>query len=699
MRSVFQRYSDEQYLRVDDFVILKPSFIGLVEELLPVPAQVSFLLPAQSNGLEAEKPGEREHFDQVLAECMPEVRGDTLVIPLKSSDEVSVGVIAQGIDPALLRKMGTAFLGELQEQLQHRLTQVRLCYISPKSGMYNKRAAKLVCQYSEGVSATFMFFSVSIPSRTGSVTINYYQHICHLLQAICPGYLFSFDVSVFGVLLPAGTVADNRHMISFVQGQLKRDGIRQVQVGYATDALSPELIEQAWEGLLVAEKRGPFGICDAVDQARSPFQFPSEATMAELSTLWFRQTEFGVGVVQWESHDTATSRQTELSALLGKRAQLVAIEQEYAFVFFPEIQDTQLQDFATALHPQRKAIHDLGVIGIGLAAWPLLKFSKKQTVAHCFKALRHCSFLEPGSSVVCDFVSFNISGDYFFDQGDFYAAAREYRLGLQLQPDDVNLLNSLGVTLVEFNQYTRAISCFKRVLEAQPDDYMALVNLGRAQLELNQKQESMATLERARKVIPDGVKGGSELFLPLGRLYTEFGQTSRAIEVLLQWAEMVDAHKEYLLFRLLSKNHFLAGNYPEAISAAQQALHVYPRDNSSLSLLGVLYILQGQGDDIGLRLCAEAIELDAVNPENYYRQAFGYFLVQQFEQALDSAQMCLKLKKGHIDCGILVAKLYIQQGEKGKARRRLQSMNKRSTLSQAQKKAIRSTLKGLERKG
>lgn len=698
MSSVLQDYSEAQWLTSADFEILKAPFIQQVEELFPVPAQVSFHLPAEGkarNSSQLERGGAGE---QDLADTAPEIIDDTLALPLKVAGEDVVRVVVQGVDPALIKKMGATWLSELQEQLYHRLTLVRLVYIDPKSGVYNKRAATLVCQDTSGAAATFIFLSVGIPSRTASVTINRFPQVCHLLQALCPGYLFSFDLSVFGVLLPVDKSRDCRKIIAYVQRQLKREGVRQVQVGYATGERNSELVEQAWEALLAAEKRGPFGVCDAVSQGTSPFLLPSDTVMAELNKFWNRKALFGVGVVSWDRQEVEKSEQDELAALLGEHIQVVAVEQGYSFLFFSGNQEAELQALAAELNLHKDTVRKLGVKGIGFALWPYLHFSRKQTVANCFKALLHSSFLDSGSTVVCDFLSFNISGDYYFDQGDFYSAAREYRFGLQLQPDDVNLLNSLGVTLVEFNQYTRAISCFKKVLEKQPDNYMTLVNLGRAQLELNQKRDAIATFERAREVIPGEEQGGSELFLPLGRLYTESGQPAQAIEVLSHWAAMPGARKEYLLYRLLGKNHFLDKNYPAAVNAAQKALQIYPQDSSSLSLLGVLYIIQGQGDDIGLRLCAEAIELDSANAENYYRQALGYFWVQQFDRARKSAQTCLHLDKGHVACGILVAQLDIEQKEKGKAKRRLDRLMKKTILSPAQKKEIKTILKQMEKK-
>jgi len=59
--SVLQDYSEGQWLTSADFEILKAPFIQQVEELFPVPAQVSFHLPAEGkarNSSQLERGGQ-----------------------------------------------------------------------------------------------------------------------------------------------------------------------------------------------------------------------------------------------------------------------------------------------------------------------------------------------------------------------------------------------------------------------------------------------------------------------------------------------------------------------------------------------------------------------------------------------------------------------------------------------------------------
>ena len=113
------------------------------------------------------------------------------------------------------------------------------------------------------------------------------------------------------------------------------------------------------------------------------------------------------------------------------------------------------------------------------------------------KALLHAEFYGPGHAVQFDAVSLNVSGDIHFSDGDLAGALREYRRGLECAPQDVNLLNSLGVTYALLNKNNLARSAFERVIHADPNNYMALYNLGLGAKVQGDIQGAVQLFERA----------------------------------------------------------------------------------------------------------------------------------------------------------------------------------------------------------
>jgi len=298
----------------------------------------------------------------------------------------------------------------------------------------------------------------------------------------------------------------------------------------------------------------------------------------------------------------------------------------------------------------------------GVAFWPCLDFAKGDVVNNCLKAQRHAAYFGPGSLVVFDHISLNISGDYFFDEGDYRAALREYRRGLRLRPGDVNLINSLGVTLVECSQLRAAANCFQDALKQEPDNYMALVNLGRVRQTLGQQEGALECFEHAFTTHYEDESAGQELFLPLARLYADFGHFGKAINVLEQWATRPGSDQEFLLFRLLGLCAMENGQPEKAINACQKALRLFPQDNIALSVLGLLYVEQGEGSELGLSLCNKALALDNFNPDHWYRLGRAYRHVGQFAEALDACRHCLQLQRTHTASMVQLGIIYKAMG-------------------------------------
>ena len=689
---------DHDDLAITDFFLLQVPFAHAVKATLPIPATVSFTtfqkneqLPYVGDLLSLTS----QQLTDLKGATIPTRTCDVLIVPLRIGPAENISVIISGADPALLAKMSDQWLGELQILFVEQLKNVRRIYIDPETGMFNKRALLLLKDVQHDAEVSFLFIHTGMSSRAASVNMIRYQQVTDLLQAVVPGYLFSFGLQVFGVLFLNTAVDKATLACRLLQKHLKRDGVRKVQVGIASGGILEDIVETAWNGLLVAEKRGPFGVCDARSLVDHPFSLPSALLLKKIQRRWRGCSRFAVVVFAWDitAHDKIMEQEA-LRILQGK-GECLGSEQGRTYVFLPYKNAFSLATTVKNINKSRDdaAAHALPLKGIGAAEWPTLGYSKTQTLVNCAKALMHGSFLEPGSAVAFDHLTLNISGDYYFDDGDYYAAGRDYRYGLQLLPGDINLLNSLGVTLVEFNQYSRAIACFEAVLQKHADDHMALVNLGLTQLAVGAKKDAMATLEKARQVIPEKEAVGGELFLPLGRLYTEFGYTEQAIDVLVQWSSRGGSEREFLLYRLLGKNYFTKGDYTKAIVACQRALRIYPQDSVSLSLLGALYVVEKQGDEIGLRLCKQAVDLDPTNPDNLYRLAFVYMQTGRWKEAREVANLCLRRQHAHVDCGILVAGLDMKQGQPLRAERRLKRLQKKDTISDLQQVEIERQLK------
>ena len=173
---------------------------------------------------------------------------------------------------------------------------------------------------------------------------------------------------------------------------------------------------------------------------------------------------------------------------------------------------------------------------------------------------------------------------------------------------------------------------------------MALCNLGFVHLSAGRDQEAIASFEQALAVSALSF----DLLLQLGKLYCRHQRYAEAAE-LLQRALNDPGIEERrggdlaTAQRLLGRALLALSRYRPAMEALQRALNLNPRDPEALSLLGELYLLNGEGDEIALALCRQAVELDGELGESWRRLGWVQWRLGQREAATVSLGRALAL--------------------------------------------------------
>jgi Flp pilus assembly protein TadD len=186
---------------------------------------------------------------------------------------------------------------------------------------------------------------------------------------------------------------------------------------------------------------------------------------------------------------------------------------------------------------------------------------------------------------------------------------------------------------------------------------------------LGHKDIALDCFERAYRVHANADTVGQELFLPLGRLYAELGNHEKAVTVLEHWRTRPGSEKEFILFRLLGQSYMESGTPVEAIKACQRALQLFPQDSISLSTLGLLYVEQGEGSEVGLSLCSKALTLDNFNPDHWWRLGRSMLHIGRQAEALEATRQCLRLRRNHREGVLLLGTIYQAMGRDNQARR------------------------------
>lgn len=663
-----------------DLIVLSVPFVREIQSLFPLPCEVDFASLTHSGEslplVEALASGRIETTDFDQQE--PWLTDDHLMLPIRLAQPLRAAVAISGVDPAFLKKMAPEWLRELQAAIQTNLETSKPLFLDPDTDLYNRRALDVLAQRLTREPYRFSYVMRVVPARLNAVRwLQKHNEISRLLFSLTEGACFSFGQGVFGILGTSQTREHALRHVHLLQRRLKREGLRQVQLAFSS--LLPLAVqssahagENLWKALTVAEKRGPFGLCDADAIAQGctdPF-IPIQSEAIKRGQKKWRYLECFT-LVMLRAHRPVDSNHplapAQVKSLLGDASTFVGNYEGGLLLLLPFVEQTLVHSAVHTLTQYFAASLSAGALSMGIASWPLLDFSRDSTPANCLKALMHAELLGRGSVVYFDQLSLNVSGDHYFDGGDYRSAIREYHRGLKLVPNDVNLLNSLGVSLVACRQMARAASCFQQVLAKDPGNVMALVNLGYLNQTQGNQELALSFLEQAYQLDGQANHSGQDFLLALARLYTELGHPGQAIDVLTRWQTLPGSGNEYLLYRLLGQNYYAEGEFAKAIVACQKALQLFPHDSTAMSLLGLLYAEQGEGASLAEALCRKALEIDGYNPDHWCR--LGQVLHRRGEHgaALEAARQCCTLYRHHTGSQLLRGRIFQAQGRSRRA--------------------------------
>jgi tetratricopeptide (TPR) repeat protein len=668
-----------------DFSVLAKPFAAEICRQLPMPTTPLFLhgdygiLPEEGRqrvpaGLIEEVAG--------LRQAVPRLIQGVPVLPLPLEGEEPVYLLLGGLDPALARKMDPEWLEELRRDILTVLRTIKMAYVHPETGLYNSFLLDMQLQRSSG-SQTLMLIAAMYANRKATVALARTMHIARLLESFAPGPLFYFGGNVFGLLHRnmedrQGALIVARRLL----GRMKREGLHRTHIGIAVEAGEEQerssghfLVRRCWQALEEAERRGPFSLCETSflrNRQNHPLSRPSPDVLRRLGRAWKGYDRFGLVLlrIRQEGAGTATDRSLVevLSRDLEKNIHVIAVSADHAYVLLPGFSAAETKIKGRRIAEATGKSYGPQQVEAGLAQWPCLNFTRTDTAVNCRKALLHGSLLGPGALTMFDHLSLNVSGDHFFDQGDYRRAVKEYRAGLEMAGEEINLLNSLGVALTELNRHRQALGLFDRVLAREPAHFMALVNKGLALRMLDREQEALLCFEQASQ---DREFGASTVFadisLQLASLYCAAGRFPEAVAVLHRLQREDSDRQSFQLYRLLGEAYAGIADNRKAMASLQKALRCNPQDAGSMSLLGDMYGLEGQGDDIALSLCSQAVELDDASWLHWYRLARLQYRVGDLSNALNTVQQSLRRNRSSSETLLLAGRIYQAMGRNTKA--------------------------------
>ena len=296
--------------------------------------------------------------------------------------------------------------------------------------------------------------------------------------------------------------------------------------------------------------------------------------------------------------------------------------------YLPDADEKKCRDAANEMCRQISG-ETSETVSIGIALYPEISFEKKDIYGNAKKALDHADFFGPGSIVRFDAVSLNISGDSFYQAGKIDAAMAEYELALALDPENVNVHNSIGVCHGDRKDLDKALASFSRAVELDPEDVFAIYNAGYIYMQKEEYQTALDYFQRAVKMDENVF----ELLFQTGRALYELGRADEALSYIYDAISKNDAPGP-LVYRTIGDCSLATGNMDDAIKAYNTALKLRPDDAHSLSALAFCYESENSNPEIALVFGENAVEIDPKNGLFHHRLALMYFSRNRLEEAL-----------------------------------------------------------------
>ena len=244
---------------------------------------------------------------------------------------------------------------------------------------------------------------------------------------------------------------------------------------------------------------------------------------------------------------------------------------------------------------------------VGVAKFPFHSYSKKQTCYNAFKAIDHAAFFGHDALINFDTTSLNISGDRLYHLNKFTLAYREYERGLEIEPDNINIINSLGVCFGVSGELDKAKNQFEKAHKLNPNELMVLYNIGLLYKIQKDSDNAIIYLQKAH-LIDSSI---FEVEFLLGSLLFKKKLPKQALPH-LETAARIDPESG-ATYRIKGEIYLNDNRYNKACIEFNKAIKINSKDSVSLSGYAKSLESQDKNLKIALSFAQNSIKLEPDN--------------------------------------------------------------------------------------
>ncbi len=278
----------------------------------------------------------------------------------------------------------------------------------------------------------------------------------------------------------------------------------------------------------------------------------------------------------------------------------------FVFAFWDYGNEERASELIISLKNQISVALETDIL-IGVAKFPYHQFSVSQTFKNALKAIDHAAFFGTDTLIHFDITSINICADRLYQLNRCELAVKEYQKGLEIDPANLNLINSLGVCFGVMGKLDKAKTEFEKALKINPSELMIIYNLGLLYQINEDIDRAVKYLQKAHGIDPEVF----EVELLLGFLLTKQEYYEKALTHLeTACRKNPDSGSAY---RIKGEIFLKINQFEKAGKEFNHAIKLNPGDAVSLSGYAKSLELQNKNLRIALSFAKNSIELE---PEN-----------------------------------------------------------------------------------
>ena len=163
-------------------------------------------------------------------------------------------------------------------------------------------------------------------------------------------------------------------------------------------------------------------------------------------------------------------------------------------------------------------------------------------------------------------------GEAFYEQGKLQAAAEQYAVALQLEPNESTAHSALGVALLELGRAEESIAHLEEALRLNPRDAEAHYNLGNSYLQTRRFESALLEYARALELEPDDFQALNNRAWILATCADPALRNGALAVPLAERADQLTRGANPVVQATLAAAYAESGRFPEAIRSAESAI-------------------------------------------------------------------------------------------------------------------------------